>query len=200
MTLVITVYNNDRGILVLDDTLQDNEIEYTNKNAKDELEKGNYNTAKTIFETLWNNSSKNDPYLLFNYGQALRKTKNGLVFIEICKELNGNKDIMSNKFVVSTLCWCLYDCYIKNYSVDDKEGFDYFIKRAEYIINNCEQMDANEYYKNPFVLTVIKVVKIYRDKPSKNYNEILKWLSYLNQDKLSEDVFVLKMKQEKIEN
>ena len=81
MTLVITIYNNDRGILVLDDTLQDNEIEYTNKNAKDELEKGNYNTAKTIFETLWNNSSKNDPYLLFNYGQALRKTKNGLVFI-----------------------------------------------------------------------------------------------------------------------
>lgn len=176
----------------MDDTLQDNEIEYTNKNAKDELEKGNYNTAKTIFETLWNNSSKNDPYLLFNYGQALRKTKNGLVFIEICKELNGNKDIMSNKFVVSTLCWCLYDCYIKNYSVDDKEGFDYFIKRAEYIINNCEQMDANEYYKNPFVLTVIKVVKIYRDKPSKNYNEILKWLSYLNQDKLSEDVFCFK--------
>lgn len=178
--------------MVLDTILHDNEIEYTNENAKVELKKGNNELAKTIFETLWNNSSKNDPYLLFNYGKALRKTKNSIVFVEICRGLNSNKNIMSNKFVISTLCWCLYDSYIKDYSVEDKDGFDDFLKKAGFIRDNCIQMDAIEYYINPYVLTIRKVVKTYNERSSKNYKEIIKWLSYLNSDKLSEVTFPFK--------
>lgn len=155
-----------------------------------EFDKGNYPLAKSMFETLWNNSSKNNTYLLNNYGRALRKTNENIIFVEICRELNGNQNIMSNKFVVSTLCWCIYDCYIKNYSpVADKDGFIDFLKRAEFIISNCKQMDANEHYKNPYVLTIKKVVKSYNHRASKNYNEIIKWLSNLNPEELSDEVY-----------
>ncbi|WP_373000396.1 hypothetical protein [Lutispora sp.] len=173
----------------MDDIVKDKEIEYTRENAKAEFANGNYPLAKTIFETLWDNSSKNDVYLLYDYGQALRKVKESITFVEICRELNGNQNIMLNKWIISTLCWCLYDCYIKNYSVADKDGFDDFIKRAEYIKNNCIQMNANEHYKTPYVLTIKKVVKIYNERASKNFKEIIKWLSYLDPDILSEEVF-----------
>lgn len=170
--------------------LQDKEIECNEKNAKIEFKKGNYELARNMFQSLWGNSNHNNAFLLYDYGQTLRKTKESIKFIEICRELNDNHDIMSNKWIISTLCWCLYDCYINKYTVADKGGFNDFIKRAEYIKNNCEQMNFNEYYKNPYVLTIMKVVKVYNNRASKNFNEMIKWLSYLDSAKLSEEVFI----------
>jgi cold shock CspA family protein len=173
----------------LDAIQHDIEIEYTKEKAKIEFEKGNYSLARIMFETLWDKSNKDNVYLLYDYGKVLRKTQENIKFIEICRELNSKKNIISNKWINSLLCWCLYDAYIKNYFVDDKENFNDFLKRAEYIINNCVQKDGEEHYKTPFVLTIRKVVKIYNDRPSKNYKEIVKWLSYLDPDRLSEEDF-----------
>lgn len=173
----------------MDNFKENNEIEYTKENARKEFEKENYSLAKTIYETLWNNSNKDDEYLLYEYGQALRKTKESVKFVEICRELNGNQRIMSKKWIISTLCWCIYDCYIKNYSVINNDDFDDFLKRAEYIKNNCKQLNAEEHYKNPYVLTIRRVVKSYNERASRNYKAIIKWLSYLDPDRLSEDVF-----------
>ena len=177
------------GDISLDDIIKNKEIEYTRENAIIEFEKENYYLAKTIYEILWNNSNKDDEHLLYEYGQALRKTKESIKFIEICRELNGNQRILSNQWISSTLCWCIYDCYIKNYSVKNNDEFDDFLKRAEYIKNNCIQLDAEEHYKNPYVLTIRKVVKSYNERASKNYKEIIKWLSYMDPDRLSEVVF-----------
>lgn len=179
----------ERGLFVLEDIVQRKKNEYTRENAKSELDKGNYPLTKTILEVLWDNSNKDDEYLLYDYGKALRKTKKSIKFVEIYRELNDNKKIISNKWIVSMLCWCLYDSYIKNYSVSNKNGFNNFINNAEHIINNCEQMNADEHYKNPYVLTIKKVVKIYTEKSSSNFNKIIEWLSYLAPDRLSEEVF-----------
>ena len=89
-----------------------------------ELKKGNYPLAKTILEALWNDSNKDDEYLLYDYGKALRKVKESIKFVEICRELNTNKHVLSNKWIVSTFCWVLYDCYIKNYSITEKHNFN----------------------------------------------------------------------------
>lgn len=176
-------------MFTLDDIVQNLEIEYTKENAWIEFKKGNYPLAKIILETLWNNSNKDDVYLLYYYGQVLKKTKESITFVDICRRLNSNKKILSNRYIISTLCWCLYESHIKNYSIEDKDGFNDFIKRAEYIKNNCLQMNAEEHYKTPYVLTIRKVVKIYNYRASRNYKEILRWLSYLDPNKLSEEVF-----------
>lgn len=162
---------------------------YNRENAKKELKAGNYLCAKNMFEQLWESSSKDDLFLLFDYGLALRKVEESKKFIEICRELNENKKIMSNTYIISILCWCLYDCYIKNYNAEDKDNFCDFLKKAEFIKDNCEQKDATEYYKTPYFLVIKKVVKIYNERASKNYKEIIKWLSYLDPDRLSEEVY-----------
>lgn len=173
----------------MNNNVQNAEIEYTREDAKLQYKNKNYPLAKTMFETLWNKSNKSDVFLLYDYGQALRKVNESKIFVEICRDLNENQNIMSNNWIISTLCWCLYDCYIKNYSVSDDDEFSDFIKRAEYIKNHCVQMNANEHQKNPYVLTIIKVVKSYNERTSKNFKEIIKWLSYVDPDRLSEIVF-----------
>lgn len=166
--------------------MQNSEIEYTRENAKVEFEKNNFTMAKTIFTTLWEHSKKDDAYLLFEYGKVLRKLNESNIFIQICEELKFNQSIISNKYIVSLLCWCFYDRYVKTYSVEDTNGFAEFIKRAEYVQSNCKQMEADEHFKTPYVLTILKVVKIYNDKSSKNYKEIIRWLLYLDPERLSE--------------
>ncbi len=176
----------------MEDDIINNNIELTRENAKAEFEKENYTIAKQILKILWDNSSKDDVYLLYEYGKVLRKVKEGNTFIEICRELTKNDHILSNKWIKSILCWCLYDCCIKNYTIKDNDSFDEFIKRAVYIKDNCIQEEINQNFINPYILTIKKVVKIFNERASKNFKEIIKWLSYLNPDKLSEEVFTFK--------
>jgi len=166
-----------------------NDIDFTKENAKSEIANGNYPLANSILENLWEKSSKSDPYLLFDYGKMLRKVNESEIFVNICRDLGNDNPVMSNKWIISTLCWCLYDAYIKNYTFTNTDDFEPFLKRAKYVVDNCEQMDGTEHFKTPYFITIKKVIKIYNDKASTNYKEILKWLSHLDPDKLSEDVF-----------
>ena len=164
------------------------EIEYTQENAKAEYNKGNYPLAKIIYEKLWDDSKRKNNYLLSCYGRSLRKLGENRKFVDICEDLLESK-ISLNKYIVDTLCWCIYDVYIKNYSFNDYEGFNIFITKAEFIKDNCNQLNANESFKNPYVITIRKVIKTYNGKNKNNYKDIIKWLSYLNPDILSEDEF-----------
>ena len=170
----------------------ENQTEYTRENAKKEFDAGNYSCSKNMLENLWEKSDKKDPYLLVDYGKSLRKVNQSGEFIEICRVLYKNKIFNSNPYIISNLCWCLYDYYIKNYKIEDVVNFDGFIKSANYIRIHSEQLDADKHHLNPYVMTIRKVVKIYNNRASTNYKEVIKWLSFLNPDRLSEKVFNFK--------
>ena len=93
-------------------------------------------------------------------------------------------------YVISLLCWCLYDCYIKEYQVEDKDNYNAFLKKAEYIVENSEQKKANEFYLTPYVLTILKVIRVLNKRASINFREVTKWLECLEKDILSEEVYV----------
>jgi len=65
----------------LDDIISCKEIEYTQENAKAEYDKGNYPLAKIIYEKLWEDSKRENNFLLSWYGRSLRKTGESKKFI-----------------------------------------------------------------------------------------------------------------------
>jgi cold shock CspA family protein len=171
--------------------------------AKSKYDCKDYTTAVEICEELWNNSEKNDSNLLSLYGFSLRKINQSAKFIEIIKGLKDTP-LIKNRFVISPLCWCIYDEYIKNYNVEDENRFEIFLKYANYITGNIQQEAYNKKVYddsgfdreiiNPYVLTIKKVINIYSEKVknrySRNiYNEIIKWLNKLNPLILSEECF-----------
>ncbi|HZJ77257.1 MAG TPA: hypothetical protein VFD52_00445 [Clostridia bacterium] len=164
------------------------EIEYTQNNARAEYDKGNYTLASVIYGKLWDESNKRNMFLLSWYGRTLRKLGENQKFIDICDELDESL-YSGNQYLKDILCWSIYDSYIKNYSVDNQDGFSDFIERSEFIINKSCQLSLAEASKNPYVLTVMKVVKAYNKRASVRYKEIIKWLLLLNPDILSEEVF-----------
>ena len=88
------------------------------------------------------------------------------------------------------MCWCVYDLFIKDY-VYAEDTFVTFLKYANFIILNTNQKPNETHFYNPYVLTIVKVVKIYKNKPSTNYKEMISWLKRLNPNILSEDEFVI---------
>ncbi|MDL2280853.1 hypothetical protein LJC10_03220 [Selenomonadales bacterium OttesenSCG-928-I06] len=183
----IIMYAGERGVFV-DDVQANTNIMYTQEQAKNEYDKGNYSTACDIYRELWENSDKRNQYLLSWYGQCLRKIGDNTSFIDICDNLlNAGQQL--NKYVVNLFCWCIYDCFIKNYSVENTDDFLCFLQRADYIAKNSQQLGLDYEPKNPFVLTIKKVVKILKNRASINYKEIITWLTKLNPDILSEEVF-----------
>ena len=163
-------------------------VPYTQSQAKDEYDKGNYPVACDAYRELWEKSNKRSDFLLSWYGRCLRKIGNNNSFIDICDNIlvTGHE---LNKYVADVFCWCVYDCFIKTYSDDDVDGFLCFLKRAEYITQNSQQLGFDDESHTPFVLTIKKVVKIFRNRASTNYKEIIAWLNKLNPDILSEEVF-----------
>ena len=161
---------------------------YTQQQAKDEYDKGNYPTACDAYRELWQSSNKRNQYLLSYYGRCLRKLEDNISFIDVCDDLLTEGQQL-NRYVVDVFCWCIYDSFIKNYSVEDTDGFSCFFQRAEYIIQNSQQLGFGDESKTPFVLTIKKVVKVYRNKASIAYKEIINWLNKLNPDILSEEPF-----------
>ncbi len=165
-------------------------IEYSEINAKKAMEENNIPLAIGIYKKLCEEDKFNNQTLLARYGLALRKEDKSKEFIEICREYIKTKKINA-EFLNNVLCWCIYDEYIKKYNEDDSENFDEFLKEAQYICNNTTQLPAKEHFKNPYVLTVEKVVKVYNNRNNTNYNEILKWIELLNPDMLSsEDAYI----------
>lgn len=148
-----------------------------------------YVEALKVFESLWEESDKKSPTILGYLGLSLRKNEKSEVFVDLCRELRYSKELINKKFVSSTLCWCLYDAHIKTYDVQDLDGFKEFLKRAEYIVESLTQLESEKFCHNPYVLTIIKVVKTYRDKASTNWEDVIFWLSKLNQHELPNDGF-----------
>lgn len=165
-------------------------MEFDIKYAEELITKENYEDAEKILGKLWSESNKDDMYLLSRYGQVLRKNSKQIEYIKICREKVKNKSMSSNKYIISTLCWCIYDVYISGFTnTDENENeFNEFIKRAEYIVRNSSQEKADRCFINPYVLTVRKVIKVYKNKGT-NYRKILKWIDLLEPERLPEEVF-----------
>lgn len=164
------------------------EIEYKKIMAQKAFEDDNIPQAVKIYEELVDEIGLKNQNILAKYGQALRKNGEPLKFIEICREYIKTKKITFN-ILNNTLCWCIYDEYIKKYDQDNIEGFDEFLKEAKYICDNTKQLKADEYYKNPYVITVIKVIQAYNNRNNTNYSKVLEWLELLNPNILSEEVY-----------
>ncbi|MGL5434984.1 MAG: hypothetical protein ACRDBO_06230 [Lachnospiraceae bacterium] len=172
----------------MDDLIHVDEIEYTQNNARAEFDQGNYPAASIIFQKLWENSKQSNMFVLSWYGRVLRKLGENRKFISICDELNESL-YANNQYVKDVLCWSIYDEYIKNYSVENQDEFVEFLNRAELIINNSRQLSVSDSYKNPYVLTVMKVIKIFNKRASVRYKEVIKWLLLLNPDNLSDEPY-----------
>ena len=107
---------------------------------------------------------------------------------------DGNEITNSSKErYYNQMCWILYKKVISGYDEEiTSNNFDEFIETAEYIVENCDQKSSDVWLENPYVLTVLKVVKIYNKKNFKNYSKILEWISKLDPSLLSEEIFSFK--------
>ena len=164
-------------------------VDFSREKAKEYREKGENRKAELILEKLWNSSNKDDVYLLYDYGKILRDNDKSDKFIEICREYARNQIVISNKYIIRLLCWCIYDVYIKDFEKNEKSDFEEFLKEAKFIKNNCVQLSKEKEYFNPYVLTIFKVIRVYLKSASVNYKEVLKWLEALNPNELSEEVY-----------
>lgn len=168
------------------------ESDFSRKKAKEYRKNGDNRKAEAILEKLWNSSDKKDVFLLYDYGIMLRNNGKSNKFIEICRKHAKNQVIMNNKYIISNLCWCIYDVYIKDFEKDEESDFEEFLKEAKFIKNNCTQLSKEKEHFNPYVLTIFKVIRVYLKSASVNYKEVLKWLEALNPNELSEEVYNFK--------
>ncbi len=165
------------------------QIEYNENIAQKAVEENDISLAIKIYSKLCEEDRFKDQNLLARYGTILRKGQKSKEFIKICREYIKTKKI-TNTFLNNVLCWCIYDEYIKKYDENDNQNFEEFLKEAKYICNNTKQLNAKEHFKNPYVLTVEKVIKAYNNRNNTNYREVLNWIKCLNPDMLSsEDVY-----------
>lgn len=165
------------------------EADFSREKAKEYREKGENEKAEVILEKLWNSSNKDDVYLLYDYGKILRDNYKSDKFIEICREYARNQIIISNKYIIWLLCWCIYDVYIKDFEKTEEANFEEFLKEAKFIKNNCIQLSKEKEHFNPYVLTIFKVIRVYLKSASVNYKEVLKWIEAINPNELSEEVY-----------
>lgn len=153
--------------------------------AEQLLNDQNIDLAKTAFLDLLKDCTQKHSYILSKVGSNLRKLDEQKAFILKIDEL-GFELLKESAFVVQTYIWCLYDIEIKQYDLsEDLESYKKFVTAANIIVDNCNQLPLDEFYKNPYIFTIKKYIKIAKSKASVNYNEILKWINKLNPDLLS---------------
>ena len=144
--------------------------------------------AELLLE-LWVKSDEKEIQYLSTYGVLSRKMGCAEKYINILDELE-NKNILQDEYSKNAKLWCLYDCYIKTFNISDateNHEIEGFIERANYIIDNCEQKELINYHVNPYVFTIIKVVKILNTRSSINYGDIICWLMKLDVKELPND-------------
>lgn len=139
-------------------------------------ENNDFINARLKFEEAINKSYTPNKYHYNMYGWTLRKLDKSQYFLQIISPLLEQEIFNVNDFL-NLLVWCQYDVYIKNYN----EDCDYdILEKADFILNNCKQLDLNNCIKNPFVLTTFKVVKVLKKKASINYNKIVELLERID--------------------
>lgn len=86
--------------------------------------------------------------------------------------------------------WCLYDVGIKGIKISEDisdDEIELFLKTAVAIVLNCSQLSQDQYFNNPYVLTVVKTVKMLNRRASVNYKLIIEWLKKLDVEQLPMD-------------
>ena len=126
--------------------------------AKEYYKNKDYDNALNLYDKLWNLSNKDDHNLFAEYGNSLRKCNKSVIFINEFSKISKNSYLRKNNYVISVLCWCIYDVYIKDYVDTEESNFDEFIKMAETIVNHTKQKASSDEIITPFVLTGKKVV------------------------------------------
>lgn len=172
--------------------------------AKEYYKNKDYDNALNLYDKLWNLSNKDDHNLFAEYGNSLRKCNKSAIFINEFSKISKNSYLRKNNYVISVLCWCIYDVYIKDYVDTEESNFDEFIKMAETIVNHTKQKASSDEIITPFVLTVKKVVKVYNNKPSSrtsknNQEKIVEWLEKLEPSILSEECLITKIGDDEFE-
>ena len=127
-----------------------------------------------------------DVKALSMYGFECRKIDCQKEYLDIIETIEDD-EILSEPYVKNAQLWCIYDIYIKKFSINldtTKEDFDVFLEKANFITDNCCQEEVEKYYTNPYGLTIVKVVKILNQRTYCNYKDIIKWISLLDVDKL----------------
>ena len=61
------------------------------------------------------------------------------------------------------------------------------LEKADFILNNCKQLDLNNCIKNPYVLTIFKIVKVLKKRSSINYKKIVELLEKIDPMELPSD-------------
>lgn len=159
------------------------------KNKTDSLEV----FANQLAEILDKTSTK-DTFLLSKIGVEIRnvdKVNENFIYsnkyIDHLMEL-GIENFTSNKFIMSPFTWCVYQVKIKPYEYNENT-YSNFIEWANLVINNCSQQPLEKTYATPFVVTVLKVIKIFREKSAISYYQLLDWVNKLNPKELSEEPY-----------
>ncbi|MEG0408907.1 MAG: hypothetical protein RR623_08545 [Bacilli bacterium] len=153
------------------------------------MNEGNFEDASMVYQQLFEQNDMKNSYYLSRLGQCLKRLCREGEFLAYCETLE-NKQILKEKYVKSMLCWCHYNVNIKNQKNLSNNELEKMANSAKFIIENSEQSECGN-HNTPYVSTVFRVLKEIKEKVGQNYSkknndQILKWLSYLDVDKLSE--------------
>lgn len=122
---------------------------------------------------------ENNTFSISGYGRALRQAKEARTFVEFCDAHVNKESILKDEYVNSAYCWCLYDLYFRATAEISGFSLSEILDRARYIVENTKQLENDDAYKTPYVLTVLRVAKIL-DAQENSFDEQLRWLAYIN--------------------
>lgn len=123
------------------------------------------------------------------YGQLCRKQKCAQDYLDYLSVIQ-DENVLQNKYVNDAKLWCLYDVGIKGIKISEgisEDEIELFLKAADSIVLNCSQLSQGQYFNNPYVLTVVKTVKMLNHRASVNYKLIIEWLKKLDVEQLPID-------------
>jgi tetratricopeptide (TPR) repeat protein len=152
--------------------------------AKEFRLKKQYNLAEPIYQQLWESCNDSwDKWLGWEYADTLKKLGKIDAAITICKEIyHKEKDFKYNN---DLLCWTLFEKYIKKVKKDASIQEINKAKRVgEFIVSTINQDGKKTAYES----TVFKIIDLLKNQKNINDKELLKWISKLKYDILSDEV------------
>lgn len=160
---------------------------FYNKEKSEIIDIEKYGEYVNLLKELW--MEYGEKIYLSTYGFECRKMNWQNEFLLLLHSIK-DESIINDQYVNNAKIWCLYDLNIKNFNITrntNESEIEYFFIEAEKIISNCSQEDINNYYNNPYGLTIVKAVKILNQRSHCNHKEIIKWLERLDVNKLPAD-------------
>lgn len=147
-----------------------------------QLESSNLNDSLCEYIKIMGEATLNDAFILSNIGNTLRKHGKAHEFVNKINQYNY-ADVKCRDYVNRAYLYALYSDKIQNYEYSE-DTFKEFIETAEFIVDNSNQLPAEQYNYNPYVLTIYKVIHILKTRAATNYYQELKWINKLNPDVL----------------